>query len=87
MLKSWKLNVNKVILNMTTLLVLDKVLGEKTVILNILGYIFGISALVIWRGEIYKIISKKKISYKKNAYFPLMAIICLLVLIIMANLF
>lgn len=65
-------------------------------ILNILGYVFGIgfivfgiSALVLWGNEIYKIISKskKKVSYKKSVYFAVIAVICTLALIIMANVF
>ncbi|WP_114604358.1 hypothetical protein [Staphylococcus sp. EZ-P03] len=64
--------------------------------LNILGYVlgigfvlFGISALVIYGSEIYKVISKskKKGDYKKSVYFGIMAIICVLVLIIIVNVF
>ncbi|PHK48648.1 hypothetical protein [Staphylococcus edaphicus] len=62
--------------------------------LDILGYVFGIgfvvfgiSALVLWLTEIYKIISKsdKKVSYKNSFYFTILAIVCVLPLIIMAN--
>ncbi|MCY1570098.1 hypothetical protein NW118_10100 [Staphylococcus pettenkoferi] len=64
--------------------------------LDILGYVFGIgfivfgiSALVLWGNEIYKIISKsdKKVSYKKSFYCAGIAIICALVLVITANVF
>ncbi|MGS5042100.1 hypothetical protein ACVDHH_14310 [Staphylococcus saprophyticus] len=68
--------------------------GEVIKILDILGYIlglgfviFGICALCFWGYEIYKIISKsnKKVSYKGTIYFAILAVICGLVLIIMAN--
>lgn len=64
--------------------------------LDILGYVFGIgfivfgiSALVLWGKEIYKIISKSKesVSYKKSVLNAGIAIVCALVLIIMANVF
>lgn len=63
-------------------------------ILDILGYVFGIgfivfgiSALVLWGNEIYKIISKSKktVSYKKSIYCSGLAITCGLVLIVMSN--
>ncbi|MGW8118743.1 hypothetical protein [Staphylococcus xylosus] len=62
--------------------------------LDIIGYVFGIgfvvfgiSALVLWLYEIYKIISesKKKVSYKNTIYFAAAAVICDLILIILAN--
>ncbi|MCE3339868.1 hypothetical protein ACN9VM_12560 [Staphylococcus caprae] len=65
-------------------------------ILDFLGYVFGIgfivfgiSALVLWGNEIYKIISKsnKRVSYKKSIYCAAIAIICALVLIITSNVF
>ncbi|MEX6102848.1 MULTISPECIES: hypothetical protein [Staphylococcaceae] len=65
-------------------------------ILDILGYVFGIgfivfgiSALVLWGNEIYKIISKsnKRVSYKKSTYCAGIAIICVVVLLITANVF
>ncbi|PTF11176.1 hypothetical protein BUY81_07475 [Staphylococcus equorum] len=65
-------------------------------ILDILGYVFGIgfivfgiSALVLWGNEIYKIISnsKKRVSYKSSIYFGGIAVICAFALIIMANIF
>ena len=65
-------------------------------VLDILGYVFGIgfivfgiSALVIWGSEVYKVISKskKKGDYKKSLYFAGMAIICAIALIIMASSF
>lgn len=65
-------------------------------ILDILGYVFGIgfivfgiSALVSCRSEVYKVISKSKEkgNYKKSFYFAGMAIICAIALIIMANVF
>ncbi|TBW91140.1 hypothetical protein MOV58_12200 (plasmid) [Staphylococcus hominis] len=67
-------------------------------ILNILGYVFGIgfvvfgiSAFVLWVSEIYKIISKtkdkKNANYKKSIYCAVIAIICAIALIIMANVF
>ncbi|HDE6890397.1 TPA: hypothetical protein PDW76_002677 [Staphylococcus aureus] len=65
-------------------------------ILDILGYVFGIgfivfgiSALVLWGNEIYKIISKsnKRVSYKKSIYSAGIAIICVVVLLITANVF
>ncbi|MGJ5713571.1 hypothetical protein ACSBRB_10510 [Staphylococcus auricularis] len=64
--------------------------------LDILGYVFGIgfvvfgiSALVLWGNEIYKIISKsnKRVSYKLSIYCAGIAIICALVLVITANVF
>ncbi|WP_210133316.1 hypothetical protein [Staphylococcus sp. GDY8P199P] len=65
-------------------------------ILDILGYVFGIgfivfgiSALVLWGNEIYKIISKsnKRVSYKKSISCAGIAIICVVVLLITANVF
>lgn len=62
--------------------------------LDIIGYVFGIgfvvfgiSALVLWLYEIYKIISKskRKVSYKNTIYFAAAAVICDLILIILAN--
>ncbi|MCE7786062.1 hypothetical protein [Staphylococcus xylosus] len=62
--------------------------------LDIIGYVFGIgfvvfgiSALVLWLYEIYKIISKskKKVSYKNTIYFAAAAVVCGLILIILAN--
>ncbi|MDW4184790.1 hypothetical protein BU100_07285 [Staphylococcus xylosus] len=62
--------------------------------LDIIGYVFGIgfvvfgiSAFVLWLYEIYKIISKsdKKVSYKSTIYFATSAVICGLILIILAN--
>lgn len=62
--------------------------------LDILGYVFGIgfivfgiTALVLWGNEIYKIISKskKRVSYKNSIYSSGVAVICALALIIMAN--
>ena len=64
--------------------------------LDILGYVFGIgfvvfgiSALVLWGNEIYKIISKsiKRVSYKQSIYCAGIAIICALVLVIISNVF
>ena len=64
-------------------------------ILDILGYVFGIgfivfgiSALVSCGSEVYKVISKNKEkgNYKKF-YFAGMAIICAIALIIMASVF
>lgn len=64
------------------------------IILDILGYIFGvgfvvfgISAVCFWAYEIYKIMSKskKKVSYKSTIYFAALAVICGVVLIVMAN--
>lgn len=64
--------------------------------LNILGYVlgigfivFGISALVIWLSEIYKVVSKrkKKGHYKLSISFGIVALVCALVLIIIANVF
>ncbi|WP_415427107.1 hypothetical protein [Staphylococcus borealis] len=64
--------------------------------LDILGYVFGIgfivfgiSALVLWGNEIYKMISKsnKRVSYKKSIYCAGIAIICVVVLLITANVF
>ena len=65
-------------------------------ILDILGYVFGIgfivfgiSALVSCGSEVYKDISKNKEkgNYKKSFYFAGMAIICAIALIIMASVF
>ncbi|QDW99049.1 hypothetical protein [Staphylococcus agnetis] len=65
-------------------------------LLDILGYIlgigfvvFGICAIGFARYEAYKIISKsnKKVSYKKSVYCGVIAIICSLLLIIIANIF
>ncbi|MGW7815287.1 hypothetical protein ACWEVF_05595 [Staphylococcus xylosus] len=62
--------------------------------LDIIGYVFGIgfvvfgiSALVLWLYEIYKIISKskKKVSYKNTIYFAAAAVVYGLTLIILAN--
>ena len=62
--------------------------------LDIIGYVFGIgfvvfgiSALVLWLYEIYKIISKsdKKVSYKSCVYSVIIAAICGVTLIIMGN--
>ncbi|PKI11563.1 hypothetical protein CW743_13255 [Staphylococcus shinii] len=62
--------------------------------LDIIGYVlgigfvvFGISTFVLWLYEIYKIISKsdKKVSYKSCVYFTIIAAICGVTLIIMAN--
>ncbi|MCE4994738.1 hypothetical protein FEZ53_01740 [Staphylococcus xylosus] len=62
--------------------------------LDIIGYVFGIgfvvfgiSALVLWLYEIYKIISKskRKVSYKNTIYFAAAAVVCGLILIILAN--
>lgn len=107
MLRIPRFKVNKAILNVTTVLVLyplffvsidiNQVLkGGETMILDILGYVFGlgfivfgISALFFWGSEIYKIInkSKKKVSYKKSIYSAGIAVICALALIVMANAF
>ncbi|MGZ9614683.1 hypothetical protein [Staphylococcus epidermidis] len=65
-------------------------------ILNIFGYVlgilfivFGISSLVLFASEIYKIISKSKdkknANYRKSIYCAVIAIICAIALIIMAN--
>jgi len=63
-------------------------------LLDILGYVFGIgfivfgiTALVLWGNEIYKIISKsdKKVSYKSCVYSVVIAAICGVSLIIMGN--
>lgn len=65
-------------------------------VLDILGYVFGIgfivfgiSALVLWGNEIYKFIRKsnEKVSYKSSLYFSLLAIVCIIALIVMANVF
>lgn len=65
-------------------------------ILDILGYVFGIgfivfgiSALVFCGSEVYKVISKSKEkgNYKKGLYFAGVAIICAIALIIMASVF
>ncbi|MGW7776543.1 hypothetical protein ACWEX6_01830 [Staphylococcus xylosus] len=62
--------------------------------LDIIGYVFGIgfvvfgiSALILWLYEIYKITSKskKKVSYKNTIYFAAAAVVCGLTLIILAN--
>lgn len=62
--------------------------------LDILGYVFGIgfivfgiTAIILWGNEIYKIISKskKRVSYKNSFYSSGVAVICALALIIMAN--
>ncbi|PCF80099.1 hypothetical protein B4W69_13030 [Staphylococcus delphini] len=54
---------------------------------HLLGYVFGIgfivfgiSALVLWGNEIYKIISKsnKRVSYKKSVLCAVIAVICVL---------
>ena len=67
---------------------------EVIIILNIIGYIlgmgfvlFGISAAYFWGYEIYKIISKseKKVSYKSTIYLAVLAAVCGLSLIVMAN--
>jgi hypothetical protein len=67
---------------------------EVIIILNIIGYIlgvgfvvFGISAVYFLGYEIYKIISKseKKVSYKSTIYLAVLAAICGLILIVMAN--
>ena len=66
--------------------------------LDFLGYVFGIgfvvfgiAAVVNLVSEIYKIISKSKdkknANYKKSIYCGVIAIICAIVLIILANVF
>ncbi len=76
--------------------ILIKLKEVNIMILDILGYVFGIgfivfgiSALVLWGNEIYKIISKsnKRVSYKKSIYCAVIAVICAIALIIMANVF
>ncbi|WP_227416460.1 hypothetical protein [Streptococcus pneumoniae] len=49
--------------------------------------VFGISAVYFLGYEIYKIISKseKKVSYKSTIYLAVLAAICGLILIVMAN--
>jgi len=68
--------------------------GAVFMFLDIIGYVFGIgfvvfgiSALVLWLYEIYKIISKskRKVSYKNTIYFAAAAVVCGLILIILAN--
>jgi len=65
-------------------------------LLDILGYVFGIgfivfgiTALVLWGNEIYKIISnsKENVSYKNSIYSSGVAVTCALALIIMASVF
>lgn len=65
-------------------------------ILDILGYIFGIgfivfgiSALVFCGSEVYKVISKSKEKgdYRKSLYFVGMTMMCAIVLIITASIF
>lgn len=67
---------------------------EVIIILNIIGYIlgvgfvvFGISAVYFLGYEIYKSISKseKKVSYKSTIYLAILAAMCGLILIVMAN--
>lgn len=74
---------------------INKVEGGINTI-DILGYVFGIgfivfgiSALVFWGNEIYKVISKsnKKVSYKASIYCGGVAIICVLFLIVLGNVF